>query len=844
MKVAVKKRVLVNVLNNAINLKENRTNDNPGGNFIHPNNLKKAGPFNIMIDDPYGANEDDAPIIPSSHMAVQLSVESPPVEDEDFVPATIEELCSSAVVICKEVPLSQIEFFYRQLHILLDKALDREEEAGLDVLNEAISISRKTTIQDLMIISETIRVRKRARKEKLPNLPGQLSDEDLPGIENAQNRDEYMRGYDFAANFEVEGKSEDELEQHDDYVASQSDDFKRGYDAGDDVREMTITSKQKSLFPDLKKAEEFEYENYMDYQVKSRDEEGDSYDRLVKNTHAILQRLSKEAQAERTLVYQMRTEDPKGYGKMPDSYFDSLMPITKKYNLGQDEALTPLLVKKMFKSKKAAAGAPIILYQRIHGMITQHMKLSNRFKIAVADEATKMNTSVEEVVKGLSETIAGDYSGYATSSRFETDEDLISHAIQKAFSHTVTREPYAYKDISHFERQATQDLFDAVVEDVTKKFEKKLKGNTYKIKDADKEVDIAKDEFEERISSFIKIRFERAEEVQSFSGKDSSRADTLDIDTDDDLEDAEAKAYLEELIKQEAKFKKASDWTTLAPFFGFSGAPGLRQWFLKHVHRKIQVMGAKDERGAKSDFGKIYNEGFEAIILPLISVIKKEIESLEKKGDASNQSLILLKQALPELESINDYLEEKETSIFDIALNKDPVGLEWLYTVGGGILRIINADIAKPIFNMLDNDWTSYIAEIIMQKVPAINLKNAKGLSQYFTGLKNKPDFAAQTKAAKNLLKAGITPKVYVEIMIESMSWFDEIAAIDNFARHKTREGTFAGEYREALIKAINTATDKPSKMLSYVKKAVKEYLEDYKGQQELRRASGEGKQA
>ena len=55
--------------------------------------------------------EDEFPIEPSAQMAVQLSVDEPPVDDPEFIPATVQELCLAACRIAKEVPSEKIEFF-------------------------------------------------------------------------------------------------------------------------------------------------------------------------------------------------------------------------------------------------------------------------------------------------------------------------------------------------------------------------------------------------------------------------------------------------------------------------------------------------------------------------------------------------------------------------------------------------------------------------------------------------------------------------------------------------------------------------------------------------------------
>ena len=74
------------------------------------------------------AKEDDEPIVPQAQMSVQLSTSEPPVGDAEYIPASVSDLSLAAAVIARETPSSQIEFLYRNLHKLLDRALDREKE--------------------------------------------------------------------------------------------------------------------------------------------------------------------------------------------------------------------------------------------------------------------------------------------------------------------------------------------------------------------------------------------------------------------------------------------------------------------------------------------------------------------------------------------------------------------------------------------------------------------------------------------------------------------------------------------------------------------------------------------
>ena len=148
MKVAVKKEVLFNLLKK--HLKENRGTDGLGGRLIHPFNVQSPN------SDPFGfyEDEDDVPLKPSSHMSTQLSIEEPPVDDEEYVPGNINELCAASTVIAREVPINQIEFYYRKLHMILDAAIEKEEEQQNSMyLNESINISKRTTIVDFNLIN-------------------------------------------------------------------------------------------------------------------------------------------------------------------------------------------------------------------------------------------------------------------------------------------------------------------------------------------------------------------------------------------------------------------------------------------------------------------------------------------------------------------------------------------------------------------------------------------------------------------------------------------------------------------------------------------------------------------
>ena len=87
----------------------------------------------------YGEEEEDitvpdeVPLKPTEMMAVQLADERPPIEDENFVPGNADELGRAASAMSRLVPNDQIEFFYRELHRMLDDATDRHNNPKLAI---------------------------------------------------------------------------------------------------------------------------------------------------------------------------------------------------------------------------------------------------------------------------------------------------------------------------------------------------------------------------------------------------------------------------------------------------------------------------------------------------------------------------------------------------------------------------------------------------------------------------------------------------------------------------------------------------------------------------------------
>jgi hypothetical protein len=230
--------------------------------------------------------------------------------------------------------------------------------------------------------------------------------------------------------------------------------------------------------------------------------------------------------------------------------------------------------------------------------------------------------------------------------------------------------------------------------------------------------------------------------------------------------------------------------------------------------------------GSKEGFAKLYEETFEAIAPFLGDAIEKKIAELESQpslADPDKQKLMIVKHALPQIRQLDTVLKSGQF----LQANEDETdeGHDLLYTVGGYILRAVNGEIYKPIMNVIDKNWTDFVAEIIRSKSSA-DIKTSKSLAEYFTGKKEIPNYDEMTKAAKNLLKSGIDYPIFEEILDASNDWFDDTISTE-FAKFETGEDTFTGEFLQAILKTIEKLTKKPKEMSKHLDKAIEEYLKD-----------------
>ena len=100
-------------------------------NFIKTMVENKTKGYGDVTGTMFDIDYDDEPIKPRSHMSMQFTEEAPDVADPEYIPNTKGDLSKASSLIAKEVPDSQIEYFYRKIHDLLSTTIDRHDDRNM-----------------------------------------------------------------------------------------------------------------------------------------------------------------------------------------------------------------------------------------------------------------------------------------------------------------------------------------------------------------------------------------------------------------------------------------------------------------------------------------------------------------------------------------------------------------------------------------------------------------------------------------------------------------------------------------------------------------------------------------
>ena len=844
MKIAVKKNILLKLLKN---INENRTNDYSdlmGGKIINPTMI------NTFSDDEF------SPIKPTSQMATQLSVSAPPVHDEDYIPGTKEELASSAAFISKEVPFSQIEYFYRQLHYLLDKCLDKEENLKLN-LNEVIDITKRTTFDNLNLIIESEQPSSTPFKDYLKkHNPGY--DDHIENLDDDEQEADYNSGYelalqleDYLVMLENDEISEEEFDRQADafdiIVKTGSIKFQEGY--ADGIRAAEIDRSMPAMedalkdfhtrdFPskdskDNDPADVFLYPTWDAYMTRSNltdDQKNDIYLNLILDSHLIVQELSQNLENEYTKAMQMFYANKDVFNSLSKSYIDSMIkPTQAKLGMSNYMALTPLRVQeKMKTSSKDEQKRLMSFFEKgaeIMNVIRQMLYLkyteSDQYSGLIDKYAANKSLTSEKVIGMISEELAEDYATYGRSGKFDPVEqkakyiqievrksmnivfksfveskgttnlknvmktmadkgvtDVSGKKVSDVMSDQSGVMPWAVSsDISFINMKMiikilTPEDFDQFKEAVLTDLDSRLRdGDGYAVYDQGEKIEYSEEEFLsifEREMRELEIKvLERhgipTDEIGETMYGDNALSDVMDeidIDKNDEIntvQEMERQRRLKlELEKQLKQFEQGRDYSFLAPYFGYSGASGLRQWFLRYPDRKFSMLMKKDPNTGEYPFVNAVDSIYLKMIATTINTIKDDIipsiekrllknkgkqQETDKKGGikslSDQMSKELFMNALNNLSQLAAGIDQK--SLAEV-IDDNPALMN---SIGGQLIRNVVGTILDDVINTMNNDMTKEIAYSILDFSDEKNLKidetAAAWATQYFTGLIDRP---------------------------------------------------------------------------------------------------------
>jgi hypothetical protein len=883
MEVKVKKRILFNVIKNVLNETPARSDlFNAKGNFL--------GHF---------AEIDDGPIKPRPHMTMQLSTEEPPVEDPEYVPGSTLDLCNAASRMMREVPDSQIEFVYRFLHKLLDMALDKEDEEKQQFISETrVIFENFDADQQRLIDSAATRAQSGEsidtlaaellsklefmdsseeeielaitdkllgdmggteeqepkkieispgavrtgdvirRKKSSMMLPAELSPEDLPNIEKSEDKTEYMRGYNFAADFDETGKTEEELDAHDVYVDDQPGDFLLGYDAfvrssstGSDAVQQSGTIERYGV----KKSAFGEFERIQKAFQEKLDDSDLPIFSLMPVFFAFTQDISVKADNESVQRLSLATEQGQN---MRSAEKEIGSQILAKYGINYTNSLSRANLlrqgsKTKFPVEELQKSAESILRNLLSGSYGDEgvQNFIDDFNSA----SEKSGMSKEQSISFMSEALAHQLDMSRTEYDAMPYEEMLNHVLATNFAETVVynvrdrfankeRKDYQGSNSSNFRRHVTKDQIEEIMQDFLDKLSKKyLRGDVYKVKSGSSFHEYDPDEVRKQAEEYVRSEVDAAITAQE---EGNIELDELEIEDESDyaVEDTVEKELSEEEIAQQLglKLSDARDYETLAPFFGFSSSSGLRQWYLKFAERQFKML-ATSMKSSDEDLLKLHKEMLEAVLGTVAGGIQDLSSSYSSEPDTPENEEIkyILDRAASQIIDAEEKFQDAE-DLESVTVTVDGQDKPFLATLGGQLIRSINGASFKKALTRLDKSWTEFVVSTIDTVVPGIDNKKASGLAEYWTGKKEKPDYEENTKAAKNLLKFNIGPEIYAKIEKESNDWFEDVVTTEF-----SQIDDFTGEYRSQILKDLSGMTKNKNKLKKAILSSILDIAEE-----------------
>jgi hypothetical protein len=684
MKVVVKKKALINLLET---IAEGRTGDS--------------------LDMMHKFIDDKEPIKPVEMMATQLATQKPNVADPEYMPATVDELGDASMVIANEVPDSQIEFYYRKLHELLDDALDRSEESKYEDgdLNES-----KISALLRQLIKET------DGSERKPQRRVVVRRADSGEMQTREFGDESA-----AAEAEKEAA-----------IARMGDDAR--------AREMM----------------KIDYTGVEDVPAE-KPEETANLDRIAAGMSGI-----------QNLAMNIRS----AYSKILGNYLSVAKMRISKSDLDALEKDNPYVIgtAKALGSKRPSNEDErySVILKVIREILDEEPRLTLLMNNLVTVISKERNISRQAAyltaLGGVAKDLQKDKS-FVPVRREEaiTKDDVISAEANRIFDQMVKAAGV---------RSRSSIVRD---EETLAMIEANMKEYFDFLKTGDPTIELSGHSFD--VSDFMN------EIIQVF---DSYKKSQVNLAADIEKEGGSIRDLPPEIEKDdspveevEARLKQSGKWSDMAPWFEFSGESGIRQWYLKHIASKFEMLMKGGQASEANPGAKAFREGYSNSILyiidSLIEYIPDYVEKKTKEGSAEAlQYAQLAQDALQDIETIQELAIPLE-NILDVEgdMESDQLTDMLANSIGGNIISNVNSEKFKKV--------TTFLMDKVGPDLAASAYEDEAGLSKVsgafieaVTGKSEPPDFSDPTKSkAKKMIAAGVTPEVFSKVLADYQQELD-----------------------------------------------------------------------
>ena len=430
------------------------------------------------------------------------------------------------------------------------------------------------------------------------------------------------------------------------------------------------------------------------------------------------------------------------------------------------------------------------------------------FKLNITALQRKLGLSLNETISKLADEVVVKMIDKVKNLDYASEDDKIKEALRNTFANLVSyfdpnkgvgqkhaegTKNYQANNSQNFFRNVKEEYREEIIKDFLELLVKKyLKGKDthYKIyagrKDPTDETERRKEYYKVDPLKFVKMAEDYANEQIDFGLEnqkaamlDSGQTDT-DIDSPEGMLDGEIEldiAY--ELIEQDAEQEARGFFKKYALEFGFSGASGIRQWYIKKPERLFKMM-IESLRGNRV-LSDLHNKTLKTVLkivaeqLPDIAhtrmiknkpVVDYDLYDPEKELTAFSEEdagtpeyedafeRYFMKESIGDIVQALDHLKSNKGDLLsDIEVKSGDKDMPFLASPGGKIIINLNALIYDRFLVKFDKDYTDFVSdklindktislemENILQREPTITPKIAKSLAEYFTGKKEKPD--------------------------------------------------------------------------------------------------------